>query len=99
MANLNILEPIGIGSRFNVNGLSQPIRPLAGTVQNITYSASEGVATAVQATTFNVRLTVDVAARVLVNAAVIATTGVKLAADNPEWFEVEPGDIIHVIEE
>ena len=99
MSNLNILEPNGVGSRYNVNGMSEPIRPLAGTVQNVAFTGTEGTATAVQATTSNVRLTVDANARILLNATVIATTGTRLLADTPEWFELTPGDVIHVIAE
>lgn len=92
MSNLNILE----GGQANFGSVT---RSIEGTVQNVTFSASEGTSSAVGSNTHEVRLSPDATCRILIGATVSASTGVRVIANTAEWFHVAPGDVVHVIAE
>lgn len=92
MSNLNILE----GGSANFGSVT---RSIEGTVQNVAFTGTEGIADAVGTKTQEVRLSPDATCRILVGATVTNTTGTRLIANTAEWFLVTPGDIIHVIAE
>jgi hypothetical protein len=93
MAKLYITEYEGLEK----NGLPAAVAP-AVTKQTVAISGAAAASEAFNTMTTLVRVHTDVVCSISIGPAVVATTGdARMAADQTEYFSVQPGHVISVI--
>lgn len=99
MSNLSITEYSGVGESLTGIKIQAGKEP-AVTTQNVSYTTTSTQSSAFNASTRVVRIVADAASRVLFGSNPTATAGgtTLIPANTPEYFSVNAGDKVAVIE-
>lgn len=97
MATLNITEITDVGQNYVIGGPVAKIKSV--TMQNVSFTTSQGRSSAVGTSCRLVRLFADAACAVKIGGSTVAaaTTDVTMAASTPEYFLIDGGDYISAI--